>query len=105
MAVLNGTQTEGVQGVPELASRVKQDVVGPLAHFEPGVVTNTQSSFPETTVMYAPGHEEQASTLAAAVAPTLGTTPVGAMTIEVTDLADGAPVALVLGLDDAQFGA
>jgi len=97
VAVLNGT------GVSGLAALVAKQVVKD-AGYKTGTVANAGSSIMQTVVMFAPGHEPQAKKLAKAIKPKLGDTPTKAMTADVTANANGAPLALGLGLDDAQFG-
>jgi hypothetical protein len=97
VAVLNGT------GVSGLAALVAKQVVKD-AGYKTGTVANAGSSIAKTVVMFAPGHEPQAKKLAKAVKPKLGDTPTKAMTADVMALAKDAPLALGLGLDDAQFG-
>jgi hypothetical protein len=97
VAVLNGT------GVPGLAALVGKHVVKD-AGYKTGPVANAGSSFENTVAMFAPGQEPQAKKLAKAVKPKLGDTPTEAMTTDVQGRADGAPLALALGLDDSQFG-
>jgi LytR cell envelope-related transcriptional attenuator len=96
VAVLNGTS------VPGLAARVGQQVVK-AAGYRTGAITNAGSSFSETVVMFASGHQAQAKALATAVKPELGGTPTQAMTAEVRARAGRAPLALGLGLDDSRF--
>jgi hypothetical protein len=107
VAVLNATQIEDsagteIQGVEGLAARVADEVVKP-AGFKVGREETAASGFDETTVMFEPGAEEQANELAEAVRDQLGETPVIPMVDEVRELAGGAPVALVIGQDDAEF--
>ncbi len=97
VAVLNGT------GVSGLAALVAKQVVKD-AGYKTGTVANAGSSIAKTVAMFAPGHEPQAKKLAKAIKPKLGDTPTKAMTADVAALAKGAPLALGLGLDDAQFG-
>jgi hypothetical protein len=97
VAVLNGT------GVSGLAALVGKQVVKE-AGYKTGAVANAGSTIARTVTMFAPGHEPQAKKLAKAVKPKLGDTPTKAMTTDVTALADGAPLALGVGLDDSQFG-
>ncbi len=97
VAVLNGT------GVSGLAALVAKQVVKD-AGYKTGTVANAGSSITKTVVMFAPGHESQAKKLAKAIKPKLGDTPTKAVTADVTANANGAPLALGLGLDDAQFG-
>jgi LytR cell envelope-related transcriptional attenuator len=97
VAVLNGTSVTG------LADRVEKRVVK-AAGYKTGPVTNTGSSFNNTVIMYVPGHRAEAKALAREVQPKLGQTPTEQMTAEVKARAGSAPLALTLGLDDAQFG-
>ena len=55
--------------------------------------------------MFEPDNEADADELAAAVTDQLGEPEVLPMIDEVRDLANGAPLALVIGADDADFGA
>jgi hypothetical protein len=96
VAVLNGT------GVPGLAEAVDRRVVED-AGYKTRTVDNAGSSFDNTVVMFAAGHGAQAKRLAEDVAPKLGQTPTDKMTAEVEARSKGAPLALGLGLDDAQF--
>jgi LytR cell envelope-related transcriptional attenuator len=96
VAVLNGT------GVPGLADQVDKQVVE-AAGYKTRTVANAGSSFANTVVMFAPGHEAQAGKLAKAIERKLGNTPTQKMTPEVEARSDGAPLALGLGLDDSQF--
>ncbi len=98
VAVLNGTSVSG------LAARVEQQVIGESG-YKAGPLANTDSSVSNTVVMYAPDRQADAKALAAAIQPKLGDTPVQEMTSDVTARAGGAPLALVVGLDDSQFGA
>jgi LytR cell envelope-related transcriptional attenuator len=97
VAVLNGT------GVSGLAALVDKQVVKP-AGYKTGTVANAGSSIARTVAMFAPGREPQAKKLAKAIKPKLGDTPTKAMTADVSALANGAPLALGVGLDDSQFG-
>jgi hypothetical protein len=98
VAILNGTTTSG------LAATVESEVVKP-AGYRVGAVTNAGASVADTMVMYEPGHRAEGRALATAVRSKLGATPVEPMTAEVRTRADGAPLAIALGLDDADFGA
>lgn len=107
VAVLNATQIEDaagteIQGVEGLAAKVANEVVKP-AGFKVGKEATAASGFEQTTVMFEPGAEEEASELAAAVADQLGETPVNPIIDEVRELAGGASLALVIGQDDAEF--
>jgi LytR cell envelope-related transcriptional attenuator len=107
VAVLNATQTEDpagnpIQGVPELADKVADEVVQP-AGYEVGRRDNAVEGFADTVVMFEPEHEAEANELADAIEPQLGPTAVEPMIQEVRDLVGGADLALVVGLDDAEF--
>jgi hypothetical protein len=65
-------------------------------------VTDTDTPFTETVVMFEPGHDQEASQVAQDLSDELGSTPATqAMTTEIRIDARGAPVALVLGQDNA----
>lgn len=99
VAVLNGTApAEGGVGVPGIADRVSADVEA--ADFRIGAVDNA-GSFPASVIMFEPGAEEDATAVADALTPLLGTTEVVEMTEPVQALADGAQVAVVVGIDDS----
>jgi LytR cell envelope-related transcriptional attenuator len=90
VAVLNGT------AVPDLAARVGDDVEA--GDFVLGPVTNSETPFENTTVMYEPGSEDEGQ----AVARELGLARVIPMDAETRALAEGAPVAVIAGEDRAQ---
>jgi hypothetical protein len=91
VAVLNGT------AVPDLAARVGDDVEA--GDFVLGTVTNSETPFERTTVMYEPGSEDEGE----AVAQELGVqSRVVPMEEDVRALVDGAPVAVIAGEDRAQ---
>lgn len=102
VAVLNGTAGASGSAVPGLANEASRLVED--AGFRLGEVTNTDESFIETVIMYAPAEKAAAESLAAQLEPELGRTPTRAMAANVEALAGGADVALVLGLDDAELG-
>lgn len=116
VAVLNATQEEDtvtgepIAGVQGLAKKVADQVVKP-AGYNPGAQTNATSGLNETVIMFDTGkgeekataNEREASKLAEAVADELGDTNVIPMIEEVRQLSDGAPLALVIGADDADF--
>lgn len=107
VAVLNATQTEDsfgnpIQGVAGLADKVANQVLE-QAGYDIGRTDNAASGFADTTIMFEPDHEAEANELAAAVEPELGPTSVEPMIQEVRDLAGGADLALVIGLDDEDF--
>jgi hypothetical protein len=78
-------------------------VVDP-AGYEVGRRDDAVTGVPETVVMYEPDHEAEANELAAAIEPQLGAPEVEPMIQEVRDLAGGSDLALLIGLDDAEFG-
>lgn len=107
VAVLNATQTEDndivIRGIPGLAGKVAEQVVVD-AGYEPGREADATSGAEQTVVMFDEvGDEEAATKFATKIAEQLGETPVEPMTQEVRERADGAPVALVVGADDAAF--
>lgn len=89
VAVLNGTAVSG------LAATVGDQVEG--AGFQLGAVGNTAGGFSGSTVMYARGNAPEAKRVAKA----LGIQQVELITAEVESVADGAPVAVVVGEDNA----
>jgi hypothetical protein len=91
VAVLNGTAT------PDLAAKVGDDIVA--GDFELGTITNSETPYDRTTVMFEPGSETEAE----AVAQELGVQAnVVAMDAETRALVDGAQVAVIAGVDRAQ---
>ena len=107
VAVLNATQEESVSGgeiagVQGLAGVVAKEVIQPT-DFAVGVKTDAPSGFEETTIMFEPDNEEDANELAEDVTDQLGEPEVTPMVGEVRDAADGAPLALLVGRDDADF--
>ena len=107
VAVLNATQVEenGVEiaGEPGLAGKVAEGVLIP-AGYQVGKEGNAVSGLEATVIMFDKvDDEEAAEKLAGKVADKLGETGVVPMLQEVRDRADGAPLALVIGQDDADF--
>jgi hypothetical protein len=116
VAVLNATQEEDtvigepITGVPGLASKVADQVVKP-AGYKPTVETDAPSGLNETVIMFdaseggeeASANEKEADKLAAAIAGQLGETNAIAMIDEVRAQVKGAPLALLVGADDADF--
>ena len=98
VAVFNGTAPVeggvGVSGVADRAEGLVQD-----AGFATGAIGDA-GSFPASVVMFEEGSKSDAKDLAASLDDALGETDVELMTPEVADLAEGAPVALVVGIDD-----
>jgi len=108
VAVFNATQLEedGVEiaGVRGLASDVADRIVKP-AGFKPTEQTDAPAGFDQTVIMFEPDEQSAAEELASAVAKDLGTTDVQEMSSEIISVAEGAPLALVVGQDDANvFG-
>jgi len=109
VAVLNATQVEDtvtgepIAGVQGLAGVVAKKVIKP-AGFKIGVKADAASGFDQTVIMFEPDFEDEATDLAADVERKLGETDVAPMIGEVRDLAKKAPLALVIGADDADFG-
>lgn len=87
VAVLNGT------AVPGLAAKVGDDVEA--NEFELGTVTNSETPYENTTVVYAAGAQREAQ----AVATALGAARVRPMDAEIRALAQGADVAVIAGED------
>jgi LytR cell envelope-related transcriptional attenuator len=110
VAVLNATQVEDtvtgdpIAGVQGLAGVVAKKVVKP-AGFKIAAKTDATSGLDQTVIMFEPGHEADATKLADAAFKKLGQTDVTPMIGEVRDLAKKAPLALVIGADDSDFGA
>lgn len=91
VAVLNGTP------VPDLAAKVGDDVEA--GDFVLGTVTNSESPFDQTTVMFEPGSEDEGLAVARALGVQANVVP---MDDETRALVDGAPVAVIAGEDRAQ---
>jgi LytR cell envelope-related transcriptional attenuator len=89
VTVLNGTATAGLAA--EYGDKVERK------GFELGAVSNTDSSFSESVVMYKQGHAREAHR----VAKTLGISKVKLESQEVAKAAAGAPVSVVVGEDNA----
>ena len=107
VAVLNATQEEAVSGgeiagVQGLAGVVAKEVIQPTP-FAVGVKADAPSGFDETTIMFEPDSEEDANELADDVSDQLGQPDVTPMIGEVRDAAENAPLALLIGRDDADF--
>jgi LytR cell envelope-related transcriptional attenuator len=89
VTVLNGTAVEGLAG--NYGNMVEQ------RGFQLGAVTNSRSSFSESVVMFEPGDGREAHRVAGA----LQISRVRPMTAEIASLSAGAPVAVVIGEDNA----
>ncbi len=108
VAVLNATQEDAVSGseiagVQGLAGEVAKQVIQPT-QFAVGEKTDAPTGFDETTIMFEPDFEDDANELAQDVADQLGEPEVTPMIGEIRDVSGGAPLALVVGRDDAEFG-
>jgi hypothetical protein len=89
VTVLNGTAVEGLAGTyGDMVER---------KGFQLGAVTNSRSSFADSTVMFQPGKGREAHRVATA----LQISRVQPMSGEIASLAAGAPVAVVIGEDNA----
>ena len=98
--MLNGTAASGVAAVPGFATEIAKEVK--QAGYKVGDVSNSDTSFVETEIMYVPGMKAAARQLAEDLDATLGRTSVRAIIPEVRELAGKADLAVVLGVDDAQ---
>jgi LytR cell envelope-related transcriptional attenuator len=107
VAVLNATQVdEGsvpIEAVAGLAAKVGDEVIKPAKGFKVGREETAASGFEATTIMFEPNAEAEAEDLARTVSDQLGETPVTPMVDEVRQLSGNAPLALVIGQDDAEF--
>jgi hypothetical protein len=89
VTVLNGTAVEGLAGA--YGNKVERK------GFKLGAVTNSSSSFVESVVMFERGHAPEARRVARA----LGIEQVRLMTPEIDSVSAGAPVAVIVGEDNA----
>jgi hypothetical protein len=110
VAVLNATQIEEggteIQGVQGLASEVANKIVKPAGFKAPvNDQKDAPTGFPDSVIMYVPGQEDAAAELATAVEKKFGTTETQEMTGDISAVVGKAPLALIVGLDDANvFG-
>jgi LytR cell envelope-related transcriptional attenuator len=89
VTVLNGTAVDGLAGTyGDMVER---------KGFELGAVTNSRSSFTDSIVMFSQGNGREAHR----VADSLQISRVRPMTTEIASLSAGAPVAVVIGEDNA----
>ena len=87
--MLNGTAVEGLAGTyGDMVER---------KGFQLGAVTNSRSSFEDSVVMFEQGNGREAHR----VADSLEISRVRPMTAEIASLSAGAPVAVVIGEDNA----
>jgi hypothetical protein len=96
VAVLNGTATVG------LADRITTEVLRP-AGYKVNVEDNAPTDRTETLIMFEPKENGAAAELARAIAKDLGETPTEPIAADIEAVAKGAPLALVIGADDAAF--
>jgi LytR cell envelope-related transcriptional attenuator len=89
VAVLNGTASEGLAAT--WGGKVEEQ------GFELGAVTNTESEFENSVVMFKSGREPEAKE----VAERLGISKVQPMVSEVAEVSGGANVSVVVGEDNA----
>ena len=89
VAVLNGTASEGLAAT--WGGKVEEQ------GFELGAVTNTESEFEDSVVMFKPGREPEAKV----VAKRLSISKVQPMISEVAEVSGGANVSVVVGADNA----
>jgi LytR cell envelope-related transcriptional attenuator len=89
VAVLNGTSSEGLAAT--WGGKVEEQ------GFELGAVTNTESEFENSVVMFKPGREPEAKE----VAEGLAISKVQPMISEVAEVSGGANVSVVVGEDNA----
>jgi hypothetical protein len=89
VAVLNGTASEGLAAT--WGGKVEEQ------GFELGAVTNTESEFEDSVVMFKPGREPEAKV----VAQRLSISKVQPMISEVAAVSGGANVSVVVGEDNA----
>ncbi len=89
VAVLNGTAAEGLAAT--WGGKVEEQ------GFELGAVTNTESEFEDSVVMFKPGREPEAKV----VAKRLSISKLQPMISEVAEVSGGANVSVVVGEDNA----
>jgi hypothetical protein len=103
VAVLNGSQEQGVAGVPGLADDVLRTVVEP-AGYKDGVVRNAPKSYPKSVVFFAEGGDKDGKALAKTAGDSLqGSPKAKPMPADVSKIVKGAPLALVIGVDNQTF--
>jgi hypothetical protein len=103
VAVLNATQQEGVPPVSGVADLVAEDVVK-SSEFAPGIRTDALIGENDSVILFEPDAEAEAEALAEAVEEDLGPTEIEEMTDAVRDQVKGAPLALLVGAEDALVG-
>lgn len=103
VAVLNATQTADVSAVPGLAAAVSNEVVRPL-HYNVVVEGDAPAGVEDTMVAFAPGQRPSASRLANQVRRELGRPDLGPMKADVRETSRRADLALLIGVDNEDFG-
>ncbi len=103
VAVLNGSQEQGVTGQPGLAENVLDSIVKPAGYLT-GPVTNAPKSYPKSVVLFAKGQSAAAAQLAKTAKKQLNDVSIQPMTSDVKAVVTGAELALVVGVNDASFG-
>lgn len=101
VAVLNGTAPEeGAAAVDGAADRASE-LIKETETYKAGEVATAPGSFPASVIMFTDGNKSEGSELAAELEEALGPIELELMTPEVEDLAAGAEVALIVGVDDS----
>lgn len=90
VSVLNGTAVTGLAGT--YGDKVERK------GFQLGAVTNSATSFTDSVVMFRRGHAPEARR----VASVLGISDVRLMSADIASVSGGAPVAVIVGEDNAQ---
>lgn len=103
VAVLNGSQEQGVAGVPGLAETVFTKVVKP-AGYKTGAVTDAPRSYSKSVVLFAKGEQLDATALAKVAGGKLGAMKTRPMNSDVSAVVGKDQLALVIGVDDKSFG-
>jgi hypothetical protein len=103
VAVLNGSQEQGVAGVPGLAETVFTKVVKP-AGYKTGAVTDAPRSYSKSVVLFAKGEQMDATALAKVAGGKLGAMKTRPMNSDVSAVVGKDQLALVIGVDDKSFG-
>ena len=109
VSVLNATQEQAadgteIAGVQGLADVVAKQVVQPLDGYKIGAKTDAPSGLDRTTIMFEPDFEDDANKLAQEVAGQLGESDVTPIIADVRAAGKGAPLVLLVGRNDADFG-
>ena len=86
-------------GVTGLGAEIGDDVK--KAGYDLGKVSDVGTPFESSVVMFSDGNDAEAKQVAGDVSKQLGKTDIDTMTEEVSNQAQGANVAVVIGQDDA----